>query len=114
MKLRLAEAAILLLAMAWFVAAAKADNSDRGVSNVENSRSFPPDTHNYVRPAIPEDFDPLKTRGKVPAVDGAGSPKRSLGRSSPRSRDAEDPQKPRLRYPKTRASLPPPAVRNCR
>ena len=96
MKLRLAEAAILLVVMAWFFAAAKADKSERSLSNVENSRSFPPDTHHYVRPAIPEDFDPLKTRGKAPAVDGPGATKGPFGRPLPRSRSAEDPQKPKL------------------
>ncbi len=92
MKLRLAKAAILPLAMVCSMGAAKADNIARGISDVENSRSFPPDTHNYVRPAIPEDFDPLKTRGKVLAGEDPGAPRRPFGHPSPRSRSAEEPQ----------------------
>jgi hypothetical protein len=79
MKLRLAETAMVLAAVAGLGPFAKAEDSFRGVSKNQNVRSFPPDTNLYFRPVIPEDFDPLKTRGKAPAVKRPGAPNSPLG-----------------------------------
>ncbi|MCI0599540.1 MAG: hypothetical protein L0Y50_09565 [Beijerinckiaceae bacterium] len=58
MKSHLRQTTAALLLMAEIVPFAKA---------AESARSFPPDTNNYVRPAVPDDADPLKSRSKAPA-----------------------------------------------
>jgi len=63
MKSRLAKTTAALLLMAGIVPFTKA---------AESVRSFPPDTNNYVRPAVPDDAYPLKLRANAPTPKQPG------------------------------------------